>query len=116
MIKLKRAYDPPSDEDGERVLVERLWPRGVSKDKGRIDSWAKELSPSPELRKWFDHDFDKWNEFVERYELELASQERALKELANKAKDHTVTFVFAAKDEEHCSAAVLKKAVERLSL
>ena len=107
-IRLKRAYDEPSDDDGTRVLVERLWPRGVSKEDARLDAWMKELSPSPELRKWYDHDRSKWPEFVDRYRAELEEQDGALEELRGMAGDGRLTLVLASRDVEHSSAAILR--------
>lgn len=112
MIQLKRAYEAPSPEDGTRVLVERLWPRGLTKERAAIDLWLKDIAPSPELRKWYSHDVEKWEEFRRRYLAELEGAGEALdplRELINKGK---VTFVYAAKDEEHNSARVLKEFLE----
>lgn len=107
-IRLKRAYDPAAPEDGKRVLVDRLWPRGVSKEKAALDEWAKALAPSTELRKWFGHDPDRWTEFAERYALELQTQQAAVSELRELAKEHTVTLIYAARDQEHNEAVVLR--------
>jgi len=112
MIKLKRAYDPPSKNDGQRVLVERLWPRGVSKEKAKIQAWLKELAPSAELRKWYQHDISKWEEFQKRYVKELRKKEEKIKELEEILANGIVTFVYAARDEEHNSAVALKKYIE----
>jgi uncharacterized protein YeaO (DUF488 family) len=109
MIKLKRAYDKPAKEDGLRVLVERLWPRGVKKEDAKLDLWLKEIAPSTELRKWFAHDPTKWKEFQKRYRAELAEQSQAVKELRKKCREGTVTLIYAAHDEEHNGALVLKK-------
>jgi uncharacterized protein YeaO (DUF488 family) len=108
MIRLKRAYDTPSRQDGLRILVERLWPRGVSKEKAAIDLWLKELAPSTELRKWFDHDPEKWNDFRKRYRAELKQKGDMLLLLQHRTTEGTVTFVYAAHDEERNSAVVLK--------
>jgi uncharacterized protein YeaO (DUF488 family) len=113
MIKLKRAYEPASKDDGERILVERLWPRGLTKEKAKIDLWMKEIAPSPELRKWFGHDPEKWPEFRRRYKSELEQQPELVKELRAKGRSGTVTFVYAAKDEQHNSALLLKEFVEK---
>ena len=113
MIKVKRAYEMPAKEDGERILVERLWPRGVTKIVARIDLWLKEVAPSAELRKWFGHDPGKWSEFQRRYESELKLKRDLVNLLREKAREGPVTFVYAAKDEEHNSALVLKRFVER---
>jgi len=111
-IHLKRAYEEAVDSDGFRVLVERLWPRGVSKEKAHLDLWAKELAPSTELRKWYDHEPAKWPEFQRRYRAELHEKGEALRGLENRAFQGTVTFVFAARDEERNSAQVLKEYLE----
>ncbi|HEY6328782.1 MAG TPA: DUF488 domain-containing protein [Blastocatellia bacterium] len=113
MIKLKRAYEPPAKDDGERILVERLWPRGLTKEKAKIDLWMKEIAPSTELRKWFGHDPAKWTEFRRRYKSELEQQPELVKELRAKGRRGPVTFVYAAKDEEHNSALLLKEFVEK---
>lgn len=112
MIKLKRAYEEPAKSDGERILVERLWPRGVTKEQAKIDLWLKEVSPSFELRKWYAHDVTKWTEFRRRYKTELKQNRQTVKVLRQKSKKGTVTFIYAAKDEEHNSAIVLKDYVE----
>lgn len=108
MIRLKRVYDEPTKQDGLRVLVERLWPRGVSKEKAAVDLWLKELAPSTELRKWFSHDLAKWGEFRKRYRAELEGKGDVLVLLKHRATEGTVTFVYAAHDEQHNSAVVLK--------
>lgn len=112
MIRLKRVYEEPSRGDGLRVLVERLWPRGVSKERAAIDLWVKELAPSTELRKWFSHDLEKWDEFRARYRAELEQREELLAELQAQVAKGPVTFVFAASDPEHNSALVLKGFLE----
>ena len=100
MFKLKRVYEEPSPEDGFRVLVERLWPRGVSKERAELDLWLKDVAPSPELRKWFSHDPAKWKEFQDRYAAELKEDKEALHLLKQKEKEGTVTLVYASHDEE----------------
>ncbi len=112
-IRLKRVYEPPSPDDGTRILVERLWPRGVNKQKAAVDHWAKEVAPSPELRKWYGHDPEKWDEFRKRYEAELDVNGAALDDLKRRVTEGPVTFVYAARDEEHNSALVLKESLER---
>lgn len=109
-IRVKRAYLPPSDEDGARVLVERLWPRGVRKDALRLDAWARDVAPSPALRKWFGHDPAKWDAFVARYRAELAKEPAAseVRALLARAATGPLTLVYGARDEEHNSAAVLR--------
>lgn len=113
-IRLKRAYEPPDEADGERILVERLWPRGLTKAEARLDGWVKEVSPSQELRKWYGHEPEKWPEFQRRYAEELKSPgaQPLLDDLAARARKRTITFVYAAKDEERNSAALLKRVVE----
>lgn len=107
MIMLKRVYDQPSPEDGCRILVDRLWPRGISKEKAAIDHWMKDVAPSPELRKWFSHDPAKWDEFQEHYQAELESNS-ALAELIALIRHKDVTLIYAAHDQEHNAAIVLK--------
>jgi uncharacterized protein YeaO (DUF488 family) len=113
MIKLKRAYEEPDRKDGFRSLVERLWPRGVSKEKANIQLWANEIAPSPELRKWYGHDVTKWKEFKKRYWQELKENGESLDEIRTRARKGTVTFVYAARDEEHDSALALKEYLAR---
>src|SRR5512142_602014 len=103
-IRLKRAYEAPDPSDGKRILVERLWPRGLTKEAAKLDAWVKEVSPSPELRKWFAHDPEKWPEFQERYRAELEENAAGIAELREAMGKGTVTFVYAARDEERNSA------------
>jgi uncharacterized protein YeaO (DUF488 family) len=112
-IDLKRAYDPPAKSDGRRILVDRIWPRGIAKDHLQIDAWLKDLAPSTELRKWFGHDPTKWDEFRKRYARELEQHADALEELVEKARAGHVTLVFSAKDTERNNAAALKEHLER---
>jgi uncharacterized protein YeaO (DUF488 family) len=112
-IDLKRAYDPPARSDGRRILVDRVWPRGIAKGDLRIDAWLKDLAPSTELRKWFGHDPTKWDEFRKRYARELEQRSDALEELVAKARAGHVTLVFSAKDTEHNNAVALKEHLER---
>ena len=112
-IRLKRAYEPLSDDDGTRILVERLWPRGLTKEKAAIDLWLKEVAPSPELRKWYSHDTSRWDEFRKRYRAEIEDNGEVLSDLNRRLKEGPVTFVYAAKDELHNSALVLKEYLER---
>ncbi len=112
-IRLKRAYDDVAEDDGYRVLVDRLWPRGLSKDKARLDAWMQEIAPSHELRKWFGHDPDKWAEFQRRYTAELADKGDLLDVLRQRAREGTLTLVYAAKDEEHNDAVVLRDLLMR---
>jgi len=109
MIKLKRVYEAPSPQDGLRVLVDRLWPRGLTKERAAVDLWMKDVSPSTELRKWFGHDPAKWKQFQIRYRKELQEKKVFLKELKQKGKGQTVTLVYGARDEEHNEALVLKQ-------
>jgi len=115
VILLKRAYDPAGARDGYRVLVERLWPRGVRKTDLQLDAWLKDVAPSPELRRWFGHDPARWNEFAARYRRELREHPaaEALAELVRRASVRTVTLVYGARDETHNSAVVLRGEVER---
>lgn len=114
-IKLKRAYDPPAKVDGQRVLVDRIWPRGVSKERLRLDDWLKELAPSTELRKWFNHDPAKWDAFIDRYFRELNEQPEAIERLLATCREKSVTLVFGAKDTCHNNAVALKAYLERRS-
>ena len=113
VIKLKRAYDEPQPQDGRRVLVDRLWPRGVSKDDADLDEWMKEVAPSDELRKWFGHDPERWDEFRERYFAELDDKEGPVSKLREWADGHALTLVYGAKDEEHNNAVALKEYLQR---
>ena len=112
-IELKRVYDPPAASDGRRVLVDRIWPRGISKDDLRIDAWLKDLAPSDGLRKWFGHDPSKWDEFKKRYRTELKQHPEALAELLESARAGQLTLVFGARDTEHNNAVALKEELER---
>ena len=112
-IFLKRAYESPAKTDGTRVLVDRLWPRGVTKSKAKIDLWLKDLAPTTELRKWFGHDPAKWKEFQARYRKELAGKKQAVQALREKVQECNVTLVYGARDEEHNEAVVLKRILER---
>jgi uncharacterized protein YeaO (DUF488 family) len=107
-LRLKRVYEPAEPEDGCRILVERLWPRGLTKERARVDLWAKEAAPSHELRRWFGHDPAKWADFKARYRAELAGRPAALDALLEKMRSGTVTLVYAASDPEHNSALVLR--------
>lgn len=107
-IHVKRIQEPAAADDGTRVLVDRLWPRGVSKAKANIDVWLKEIAPSNELRKWFDHDPAKWEKFQQRYHRELDGRKEELQQLRDLIKAGPVTLLFAAKDTEHNNAVALK--------
>ena len=106
-LKLKRVYEPPEENDGIRILVDRLWPRGLSKEKAQVDLWLKEIAPSTELRKWFAHDPEKWSEFKKRYTSELKENKEAVSVLKQEMKKDTVTLLYGAKDKEHNDAVVL---------
>jgi uncharacterized protein YeaO (DUF488 family) len=107
-VRLKRAYEPPAGDDGTRILVDRLWPRGVARKQAAIDRWAKELSPSTELRKWFGHDPERWPEFRRRYVAELRAYAEQIEELRTLARKGPITLVYAARDEAHNDAVVLR--------
>lgn len=111
-VTMKRAYDPPASSDGRRVLIDRLWPRGISKAKAKIDLWLKEVAPSTELRRWFGHDPEKWPEFQKRYRAELRGSP-ALRELRALVRQRRVTLVYSAGDKEHNDAVVLLKLLAR---
>lgn len=113
-VTLKRAYDPPARTDGKRILVDRLWPRGLTKDKARIDVWLKDVAPSTELRKWFGHDPEKWTEFAKRYRAELKGNP-ALSELKALAREGNISLIYAARDQVHNEASVLKDILDRSS-
>ena len=115
MIKIKRAYEKPSKDNGYRILVDRLWPRGVTKNKAKIDLWLKEVSPSNELRKWFSHDLEKWNEFKKRYRIELKKNKDLLQKIKEVEKENKiVTLVYAAKDDAHNNAVFLLEELNKL--
>ncbi|MBO1025897.1 DUF488 domain-containing protein [Ochrobactrum sp. SD129] len=107
-IKIKRIYDEPQPNDGFRILVDRVWPRGMTKEEAAIDLWAKDLAPSTGLRKWFDHDSAKWPEFQEKYRDELKANQAAIQEALTKASGARLTLLFGAKDVEHNQAVVLR--------
>ncbi len=108
-VIIKRAYDPPSPRDGTRVLVDRLWPRGVKKADAHIMQWMKEIAPSNELRKWFGHDPERWEEFRRRYKAELAGKREVVGELRELARQGPLTLVYSAHDEAHNQAVVLRE-------
>jgi uncharacterized protein YeaO (DUF488 family) len=113
-IKLKRAYEPPKKSDGLRILVDRLWPRGVSETAAQIDLWLKEIAPSDRLRKWFGHDPSKWTEFRRRYFRELGKSTEAVARLKQFVSKGNVTLVYGAKDERHNNAVALKEYFESI--
>lgn len=108
-IRIKRVYDKASSEDGQRILVDRIWPRGISKEDAHIDHWAKAVAPTSELRRWFAHDARRWSGFQARYRKELDANPDAVDELKRIIKRGKVTFVYAARDELHNNAVVLAK-------
>jgi len=112
MIRLKRAYEPVARDDGQRFLVDRIWPRGVTKDELDVDSWLKEVAPSTALRKWFGHDPSRWDEFQRRYRQELAAHLDDLAPLLDAARRGDVTLVYGARDPRHNQAVVLKQVLD----
>lgn len=112
-VRVKRAYEPAAASDGYRVLIDRLWPRGVSRARLRIDSWAKELAPSSELREWFGHRPSRFEEFRRRYVRELRGRSARVSELRRLARTGTLTLVYAARDAEHNDAVVLAEVIRR---
>jgi uncharacterized protein YeaO (DUF488 family) len=113
-VRLKRVYERPGSADGRRVLVDRVWPRGLTKHQARVDDWLKEIAPSTRLRKWFGHDPARWKEFKKRYATELAHQRKQTEQLARDARRRTITLLFGAKDIEHNNAVALKEYIEKL--
>lgn len=107
-VKLKRAYEPPAVDDGARILIDRLWPRGVKKANAAIDEWMREIAPSTELRKWFGHDPKRWSEFQHRYESEIRQHPEQFERLRALARRRRITLVFSARDQAHNDAVVLK--------
>lgn len=112
-LQLKRAYEPAEPSDGTRILIDRLWPRGVSKEEAALDDWMKDIAPSTELRKWFGHDPTKWSEFQRRYRTELVHHDAELERIRDLAKRHKVTLVYSAHDEQHNDAIVLRDVLEK---
>jgi len=110
-VSIKRAYEPPAPSDGIRILVDRLWPRGVTKSDAHISQWMKEIAPSNELRKWFGHDPERWEEFRRRYRAELAQKPELMAELRSLASKGRLTLVYSAHDEAHNQAVVLRAAL-----
>lgn len=115
MLKLKRVYEPPSPDDGERFLVDRLWPRGMSHERAHLTGWMKDLAPSTELRRWFGHDPARWEEFQRRYKAELRAPDKQalIDDLASRAAHGPVTLVYGARDTEHNEAVVLQHVIEQ---
>lgn len=112
-IQIKRIYEDPSKGDGYRILVDRLWPRGVSKEAAKLDEWNKDIAPTEKLRKWFDHDLKKFDEFTKKYSKELDDKKEDLTEIQKKAKDQTVTLLYGAKDTDHNHVVVLQKVLKK---
>ena len=112
-IKMKRVYEQADKKDGERILVDRLWPRGLTKEKASVDLWLKEIAPSTELRKWFGHDPEKWKSFRGRYVTEIRHNDDLIKVLQQKAREGTITLIYGARDEKHNEALVLKQFLEK---
>ena len=110
-VKLKRAYEPPSRSDGRRVLIDRLWPRGIKKTSAKIDEWMKDIAPSTALRKWFGHDPAKWTVFQHRYKAEVHQHPEQLDRLRALAREGPLTLVFSAHDEQHNDAVVLRELI-----
>ncbi len=117
MITLKRVYEPPADEDGERILVDRLWPRGVARTEARLSCWMKEVAPTSALRKWFGHEPSRWEEFRRRYaeELQAPDKQALLKDIAAKSRHGVVTLVFGARDPDHNHALVLTQLIREIA-
>ncbi len=113
MVQVKRVYEKPSKEDGKRILVDRVWPRGVSKEKAAIDEWLRDIAPSSELRKWFGHDPEKWDAFRDRYWKELQKKNSEMDELRNLLKQGPVTLVYGARDEQHNNAVALEEFLQK---
>ena len=107
-VRIKRAYEPAAKEDGARILIDRLWPRGIKKEDLQLSEWERELSPSTELRKWFDHDPERWDEFQRRYKSELAEHADTLDALRERARKEVICLVYGAHDEEHNNAVVVR--------
>ena len=112
-VTLKRVYAEPAESDGTRILVDRLWPRGLTKEKARVDVWLKEIAPSAELRKWFNHEPSKWSEFKKRYWAEMSSNSEAVSALKKHVANGKVTIVYGAKDEEHNDAVAIKQYLDK---
>ena len=112
MIRIKRAYSEPSPRDGRRILVDRVWPRGITKERARIVEWRKDLAPTTSLRKWFGHDPARWNIFRRRYRTELKPSMEEVQKLACLSGKQTITLVYSAADEEHNQAVVLKELID----
>jgi uncharacterized protein YeaO (DUF488 family) len=114
-VRIRRAYEPADPSDGYRVLIDRLWPRGISRETAHLDEWARDLAPSSELRRWFGHDPARFDEFRKRYVRELGAHEELLRELGGRAREGTLTLVYAARDSEHNDAVVLAEILGRFA-
>jgi uncharacterized protein YeaO (DUF488 family) len=112
-VRIKRAYDPPAPDDGHRVLIDRLWPRGVSREQAGLEAWEPDLAPSADLRRWFAHDPQRFEEFRRRYRVELQEQRARLSGLRRLAREGTLTLVYGARDRDHNDAVVLAEALRR---
>jgi uncharacterized protein YeaO (DUF488 family) len=112
MIRVKRVYEPPSAGDGTRVLVDRLWPRGLSKERAAVDLWLKEIAPSTELREWYGHDPARWEEFRRRYRAELSGKQDLIRTLKEKTRQGTVTLVYSSREQQLNNAVALKMFLE----
>ncbi len=113
MIRIKRVYDFPTEEDGFRILVDRLWPRGMSKGKAKLNVWMKDIAPSEQLRTWFNHEPSKWVEFQKKYKTELSEKQAAIKQIEQLEKEKgVITLVYSARDTEHNNAVALKSIIE----
>ena len=112
-IEIKRVYEPASKDDGYRVLVDRLWPRGMKKEEAKFDLWLREVAPSNSLRKWYGHDPERWEEFKKRYARELEDKKELVEQIESKAKDERVTLLFSSKEEHNNNAQALKEYIER---
>jgi uncharacterized protein YeaO (DUF488 family) len=113
-IRIKRVYEEPDEADGRRILVDRLWARGLSKDKAKVDVWLKEIAPSTELRRWYGHDPDKWSEFKSRYSVELDANPGEVEEIIGEVQAGIVTFLYSSKEEQLNNAVALKEYIEAL--
>ena len=112
MINIKRIYDPPAADDGFRMLVDRLWPRGLTKEKAKVDLWVRDIAPSNELRKWYGHDPEKWPEFKKRYLAEIRDRKELIEQVGEKTRGGTVTFLFSSQEKKLNNAAALKEFFE----
>jgi uncharacterized protein YeaO (DUF488 family) len=112
-VRTKRIYEPPTHADGYRVLIDGIWPRGISRERAAVDQWVRELAPSEQLRRWYGHEPDRFEEFARRYRTELGDQREGLSDLRRRSRSSVVTLVFAARDAEHSNASVLGDVLRR---